>query len=107
MTTNKTLGEKKEWVFVPVHKTRVLKALERCYIIKCTKDTSTILPAVFKRAKETDEYIYFSLPSNFKINARISKKVDGKWEYEDQLFDLNAFDKYVFLLDNLKFPNDN
>lgn len=93
-----------QWVFLPIHKSRIIKEGETYVLVKCCKDTTTILPKVFKRKKESEECIYFSLPSNFQINARCSKLVDEKWEYEDNLFGLDAFDKYVYTLKNLGKP---
>lgn len=61
------------WVFLPVHKTRIIQELERAILISVDYDRSTILPKVFKRMKETKDYIYFSLPQDFNANIRVSK----------------------------------
>lgn len=61
-----------KWVFVPVHKTRVIKDLDKAVLIAVSENHSTILPKVFKRKKESDTHIYFSLPENFVMNLRES-----------------------------------
>lgn len=71
-----------EWVFVPVHKTRVIKYLEKAILISVDFDRSTILPKVFKRTKEDKEYIYFSLPKDFSANIRISVRNPQTRRYE-------------------------
>lgn len=60
------------WVFVPVKKSRIIKTLKDAVLIKIDNETSTILPLVFKRKKETETDIFFSLPKDFKMNIRKS-----------------------------------
>ena len=64
--------EQNNWVFLPVHKTRIIKELDKAILIKVDFDRSTILPKVFKREKETKDYIYYSLPKDFNANIRVT-----------------------------------
>ena len=73
---------KDNWVFLPVHKTRIISELERAVLIKLDFDRSTILPNVFKRAKETKDYIFFSLPEDFNANIRVSIQNPKTRRYE-------------------------
>lgn len=66
--TNATMNT--NWVFVPVHKSRVIKVLEKAIIVAIEENVSTILPRVFMRKKETETHIFFSVPADFNINVR-------------------------------------
>ena len=79
---NKT--EQTNWVFLPVHKSRVIKELERATLILVDFDRSTILPKVFRRVKETKDFIYYSLPKDFNANIRVSVKNEKTRRYEHQ-----------------------
>ena len=70
------------WVFLPVHKSRIISELSRAILLKVDFDRSTILPKVFKREKETKDYIYFSLPKDFNANIRVSYKNEETRRYE-------------------------
>lgn len=88
------------WVFVPVHKSRIIKELDRAILIKYgIKDNgvSTILPKVFKRVKETETHMFFSLPIDFKINVRVNSYCEETKQYtnEDTLLDLKFVDLKV------------
>lgn len=79
------------WTFVPVHKTRIIKVLDKATLIKINDTESTILPNIFKRKKESDTHIYFSLPQDFKINFRknyYDLRV-RRYVTEDKLYDLS------------------
>lgn len=73
------------WVFLPVHKTRIIKEFDKALLIKFDYERSTILPKVFKRSKETKDYLYFSLPQDFNANIRTSKMNEKtrRFEHED------------------------
>ena len=77
---NKTIEN--NWVFLPVHKTRIIKELGKATLILIDFDRSTILPRVFRRDKETKEYVYYSLPKDFNANIRISVKNEKTRRYE-------------------------
>lgn len=68
--------QKSNWVFIPVHKSRVIKGTDKYYLLNLKSDetysVSTIINAIFKRVKETDDMIYFSVPKNFRFNIRKS-----------------------------------
>ena len=85
------MSEKTNWVFLPVHKSRVIKELEKSTLIKVSDSSSTILPHAFRRKKESDTMIYYSLPVGFKINVRFSYNEDGEYKTTDETFDLEAF----------------
>lgn len=77
--------EQNNWVFLPVHKTRIIKELDKATLVLVDFDRTTILPKVFRRAKETKDYIFYSLPKDFNANIRISvqNKTTRKYEHKD------------------------
>ena len=79
--------EQTNWVFLPVHKSRIIKELERATLVLIDFDRSTILPKVFRRAKETDDCIFYSLPNEFKANIRVSVRNEKtrRYEHKDKL----------------------
>lgn len=93
--------EQTNWVFLPVHKTRIIKELDKATLIVVDDFISTILPKVFRRAKESDTYIYYSLPASFKANIRISIKNEKtrRYEHKDKLYSLEEFMSIVNLND--------
>lgn len=60
------------WVFLPVHKSRIIKELDKATLLLIDANVTTILPKVFRRAKETEDYIYYSLPQDFQVSIRVS-----------------------------------
>lgn len=74
--------EQTNWVFLPVHKTRILKQLGKANLILVDFNVTTILPNVFKRVKETKDFIFYSLPANFKVSIRVSTKNEKTRRYE-------------------------
>ena len=85
------MSEKTKWVFLPIHKSRVIKELEKSTLIKISDNSSTILPHVFRRKKESDTMIYYSLPVGFKINVRSPPPPPPEYKTTDETFDLEAF----------------
>lgn len=87
------------WVFLPVHKSRIIKELDKATLIVVDDFSSTILPKVFRRAKESDTYIYYSLPATFQANIRISMKNEKsrRYEHKDKLYPINEFMEIVNL----------
>lgn len=71
-----------DWVFLPVHKTRIIKELDKATLIMVEFDRTLILPKVFKRAKETTDFIYYSLPQDFTANIRVSVRNEKTRRYE-------------------------
>lgn len=101
-------NQNKKWVFVPINKQRIIKELDKAILINLG-GASTILPKVFKRAKESDTLIYFSLPADFKINVRTSwyNQETRRYEEDDKLFTLETFVGYFPLKDLSKsIPTD-
>ncbi len=78
------------WIFLPVHKTRILRELDRATLFVVDYDTSTILPKVFRRAKETKDFVYYSLPKDFKANIRVSHKDGMKYVHKDIAIDVES-----------------
>lgn len=74
--------EQNNWVFLPVHKTRIIKELEKSTLILVDFDRSTILPKVFRKAKETKDFIYYSLPQDFNASVRVSVQNESTRRYE-------------------------
>ena len=70
------------WVFLPVHKTRILKQLGKANLILVDFNVTTILPNVFKRVKETKDFIFYSLPADFKVSIRVSTRNPQTRRYE-------------------------
>lgn len=70
------------WVFVPVHKTRIIKELEKAFLIQIDENVSTILPKVFLRKKQTETHLFFSIPADFNIGVRYSTYNMDKKRYE-------------------------
>lgn len=62
------------WLFVKVHKNRIIKTADDYTIIKLLGNSgySSILSNKFRRKKEGEDCIYFSIPSTFVMNARKS-----------------------------------
>ena len=57
-------------------------------MIKIGKGVSSILPLVFKRGKESEDCLFFSVPNDFKMNLRVDYWNEEKkqWEYKDVLY---------------------
>ena len=85
-----------KWTFVAVHKSRIGKELERATIINLddkTSSVSSIFPNVFRRKKESETHIFFSLPEDIKLNIRFSyfDEEVRKYKYEDKEVSLATF----------------
>ena len=76
------IEQENNWVFLPVHKTRIIKELDRATLFAIDFDRTTILPKVFRRVKETKDYVYYSLPKDFNANIRVSVKNEQTRRYE-------------------------
>lgn len=89
-TTNQQPKTEKKWIFLPVHKERIIKELDKATLIRIDYDRSTILPNVFKRAKETKSYIFFSLPEDFNANIRVSTLNEKTRRFEHRDYAVNV-----------------
>ena len=83
------MAEQNNWVFLPVHKSRIIKELDKANLILVEFDRTLILPNVFKRSKETKDYIYYSLPQDFNANIRVSVQNPKTRRYEHSDFQVN------------------
>lgn len=87
--------QQNNWVFLPVHKTRILKELGKASLLIVDYNVTTILPKVFRRGKETKDFIYYSLPSDFKVNIRVSTQnaKTRKFEHNDMLYPISKLEE--------------
>lgn len=96
------LKTEKGWTFVPVHKSRIIKELERSYLLNTGSDVldsqSVILPKVFKRTKESKTHIFFSLPNDIKLSVRHNYYNDEKKCYMNEDKDIKM--NYLEVLDS-------
>ena len=93
-TTNTT---KTNWSFLPIHKSRIIRDNEKYQLIKIDDEYSTVLPKVFKRKKESDTHIYYSLPQDMVINIRkrFYSDIEECWQHSDKSVNLETFMKFV------------
>ena len=89
----KTEQSQNNWVFLPVHKTRIIKELPKAILLSVDYNVSTILPKVFKRGKEDKDYMYFSLPQDFKVNIRVATQnaKTRRYEHTVTLYPISKF----------------
>ena len=66
-------SENKEWVFTPVNKVNLVHEEKDYVIISLKSGYTAIINRCFIRKKETEDYIYVSLPRDYKINVRQSE----------------------------------
>lgn len=57
-------------MFVPIRKELIAKRTDTFVLVKLAYGYSVIINSKFLRKKETQEFIYASLPYDYKINAR-------------------------------------
>ena len=79
-----TTEEKKEtlWLFLKVSKQRVITTTQSYTIFKVGKEDRTcIISNKFRRKKEGEEHIYFSIPDNFILKLRLTAKNEDTNEY--------------------------
>lgn len=91
----KTEQKQNNWVFLPVHKSRVLKELGKATLLYVDYNVTTILPKVFRRAKENQDFIFYSLPQDFKVNIRVSTQnpKSRRFEHTDTLYPVSKLDE--------------
>jgi hypothetical protein len=62
-----------KWLFLAVHKDRIIKDNEGYLIFKVREDDySVIISNKFRRKKEGEFHLYFSIPENFVAKARLT-----------------------------------
>lgn len=92
-----------EWTFVAVHKSRVT-LLKNAYLVNGTnpkvkdKSYTTIIPLVFKRKKEHENHIFFSLPNTFEVTIRITDL--GNETYSEKVLSDEEKNKFFKFLNN-------
>ncbi len=71
--TQKTPSKETKWLFLAVHKDRIIKDNEGYLIFKVSEaDYSAIISNKFRRKKEGEFHLYFSIPENFVAKARLT-----------------------------------
>ena len=75
-----------DWVLVAVRKSLIAKRTDDYVLVKLAYGYSVIISAKFLRKKESEEFIYASLPYDYKINARQTEYAteDQKWHIVDE-----------------------
>ena len=70
-----------DWVLVAIRKELIAKRTDDYVLVKLAYGYSVIISAKFLRKKEGEEFIYASLPYDYKINARQTEYAveDQKW----------------------------
>lgn len=68
-----------EWVFVPVKKEHIIKRTETYVLLDVDGIANGIITSKFLRKKESEEYVYFSIPNTYSINCNVRKQINGKW----------------------------
>ena len=87
--TNPSVEEGKErWVFIPVYKKLVLKRTDTYLLIR-VRDASAIISTKFLRKKESENYIYLSVPPTYDVQLRVREYDGSKWQTTKE-FNLNA-----------------
>ena len=71
-----------EWIFIPLLKAHILKRTEKYVLFDVDGIASGIVNAKFLRKKETEDYVFLSVPADYEINVRVREKnlTTGKWE---------------------------
>lgn len=84
MNEEKVLEERKEsqWIFIPLLKNHILKRTDQYVLFDVDGIASGIINAKFLRKKETEDYVFMSVPADYEVNVRVREKdlTTGKWE---------------------------
>lgn len=74
-------SKEKDWVFLAIKKVLIAKRTDQFVLVKLSYGQSAIINAKFLRKKESEEYIYASLPYDYKISIRQTEFAleDSKW----------------------------
>lgn len=81
MAENKTT--KNEWVFIPVRKDTILKRTETYVLFKVSERATAIISSKFVRKKENEDFIFVSLPQDYKVNWRMTQYNQTTRKYYD------------------------
>lgn len=71
-----SVNNSNDWTFIAVHRSRV-RFLKKAVLVNGTNEKlknvvnfSTSIPLVFKRKKEHEDMIFFSVPQDFEVKVR-------------------------------------
>ena len=78
-TPNPTREENTNWVFIPLLKNSIIKRTDKYVLFDVDGVASGILNTTFLRKKESEQYVYFSVPADYEISCQVREKVDGSW----------------------------
>lgn len=71
---------KQQWVFVPLMKKHIIKRTDSYVLFSVNEKASAIVSAKFVRAKESEEFIYLSLPEDYEVSWRVNAQAkNNKW----------------------------
>ena len=75
-----------DWVFVAIRKSLIAKRTETYVLVKLAYGYSVIINSKFLRKKESEEFVYASLPYDYKISARQTEydTESKKWHITDE-----------------------
>lgn len=86
MEQNKTNKQTTNWVFIPLVKKHIIKRTDKYVLFKINNSgSSAIVSASFIRKKETDKFIYLSLPETYEVNCRTTEFKNGKWVVTNEI----------------------
>lgn len=74
------MNTEKKWVFIPVMKENIIKRTPTYVLIDVDGTASGIISAKFLRKKETDDFVFFSIPEDYEINCRVREYDGSKWQ---------------------------
>ena len=75
-----------DWVFVAIRKELIAKRTETYVLVKLAYGYSVIINSKFLRKKESEGFVYASMPYDYKISARQTKydTESKKWHITDE-----------------------
>lgn len=76
---NQNQKQNNEWVFIPILKENIYKRTDKYVLFDLDGNASAIVSSKFLRKKESEEYVYLSLPQNFTINCSVRELIGKKW----------------------------
>ena len=76
---NELKNQETEWVFIPLLKSHIIKRTDAYILFDLDGVATGIISAKFLRKKETDEYVYFSVPETYEVKCRTRELKNGKW----------------------------
>lgn len=77
VTQPKEGQQKQEWVFIPLSKELILKSTDKYILFKIGDGATSIVSAVFKRKKETEEKVFLSVPPEYNFGCQV-REYDNK-----------------------------